>query len=351
MSNNKLIFWFLLQVILLAACAPQQPIMEGPTPIPTLIPVSVSLENIEPTQVTPQVIEGYPAGIPSAQAGLTLYNEHCAECHGVDGVGVVPNARNFSDVDYMRGETPGSFYLIITEGRRQDMPAFGDILSSDDRWDASFYVWRFSTNEEKLTNGESIYTDNCVACHGENGRSMILGAADLSDLRFMGDRSPSDLYLVITQGRGSMPAFQARLSQDERWDVIDYLYTFTYDPDISADEGLVTSPEAEPAQIETPQCAAYIDQANPNAWGDSEATAAGEAVYANCESCHGSDGKGRLPATPDFSSPSFKARLREKPSIYYCSVAEGLEAMPAYESILSESEIWQILTYIDTFSE
>jgi len=309
------------------------------------------LNNLEPTQAAPQVIEGYPAGIPSAESGRILYAEHCAECHGVDGVGVVPNARNFNDVDYMRGEAPGSFYLVITEGRRQDMPAFGETISSDDRWDVAFYVWRFSTSEDKLANGQQIYSENCIACHGESGRSMILGAADLSDLRFMANRTPSDLYLVITQGRGSMPAFQARLSQDERWDVIDYLYTFTYDPNVSASESEAPTSEPEPTQTVTTECAAYLDQTNIFTWGDSDAIASGEAIFANCEGCHGSDGKGRLPSTPDFSKPAFSAGMRDNPGKYYCIVAEGLNAMPAYKSSLSESEIWQVLTYLETFGQ
>ena len=70
-------------------------------------------------------------------------------CHGEDGNGVVPGARNFGDLDYMRGETPASFYTAVTEGRGE-MQGFLDTLTSDELWDVVFYVWRFSTDAEKL---------------------------------------------------------------------------------------------------------------------------------------------------------------------------------------------------------
>lgn len=253
---KTLTFWILLQPIIFAGCTPRQTEIEGPTPIPTLIPATMPSNDLQPTESAPQVVEGYPAGLPSAETGRILYGEHCAECHGADGNGVVPNARNFSDVDYMRGETPASFYVAITEGRGQDMPAFGELLSSDERWDVTYFVWAFSTSEEHLSDGQIIYTDNCSACHGEDGRSMILGAANFPDQRFMTSRSPSDLYIVTTQGKGSMPAWQARLNKDERWNVIDYLYTFSYDPYIGG-KVVVSTAIPEPTKTDRPECAYY----------------------------------------------------------------------------------------------
>jgi mono/diheme cytochrome c family protein len=228
----KILLGSIILIISLTACAPPQPLPAGPTPIPTLIPATIPPSNIKPTEVAIQVVESYPAGLPSASSGQDLYGVHCASCHGIDGNGLVPNARNFSDVDYMRGETPADFYVIITEGRQADMPAFGEELTSDERWAVVYYVWRFSTTADILQIGHEIYQSNCVSCHGEDGRSMILGAANFSDQRFMANKSPSDLYVSVTQGQGSMPAWQARLGQDDRWAVIDYIRTFTYAPQV-----------------------------------------------------------------------------------------------------------------------
>lgn len=345
---NILIFMLFLQAIIFAGCTPQQLQNEGPTPIPTLIPATIPSVGLEPTESAPQLVEGYPAGLPSAESGRVLYEQHCAECHGVDGNGVVPNARNFGDVDYMRGETPASFYVVISEGREQDMPAFGEVLSSDERWDVTYYVWNFSTTTENLIEGQGIYTANCVSCHGEDGRSMILGAANFSDPRFMANQSPSDLYIVVTQGKGSMPAWQARLEQEERWNSIDYIYTFSYIPK-GSDEVALATPVAEPTQANRPECAAYQTQTNPNGWDDLEAISAGEAVFSACRGCHGSDGTGQIPGILDFSNPTFQAELRDDSGLYFCSVAEGKNTMPPFKSSLNEEEIWQALTYIGTF--
>jgi len=121
----------LLASILLSACASPQVEALGPTPIPTLAPATMAPGGLEPEATPELVIESFPAGLPSAAKGQELYAQYCVECHGVDGNGQVPNARNFGDVDYMRGETPLDFYLAITEGvahieeGENEMPAFG----------------------------------------------------------------------------------------------------------------------------------------------------------------------------------------------------------------------------------
>ncbi|MGD2155401.1 MAG: c-type cytochrome [Anaerolineales bacterium] len=332
-------------MILLAACAPQRLLPEGPTPIPTLIPATLGAEALAPTPTARTVAESYPAGLPSAQDGQALYEEHCASCHGVDGQGEVPNSRDFSDVDYMRGETPVEFYNIISEGRGEGMPGFGEQLTSDQRWNLVYYVWRFSTSEEILRQGAEIYQQDCASCHGEDGRSMILGAANFSDHRFLANQSPSDLYVVVTQGEGSMPAWQARLSQDERWAVINYIRTFNYAPTIS---GEIPEIEPEPITTEAPraECEPYLDQTNPFAWDDAEAAAAGEAIYSSCAGCHGEEGTGSLPGIVDFTDPLFQNKLRQESGEVFCSTAEGINGMPAWKDQLSEEQIWQVLTYI-----
>ena len=278
---KMLAFWFLLLAIMIASCTPQQLQIEGPTPIPTLIPATMPPSNLQPTESAPQIVEGYPAGMPSSEAGRVLYDQHCAECHGLDGNGLVPNARNFADVDYIRGETPASFYIAISEGRGPDMPGFGTVLTSDERWDVTYYVWNFSTSEQSLAEGQNIYTDNCVACHGEDGRSMILGAANFSDSRFMTNQSPSDLYIVVTQGKGSMPAWQARLGQDERWNSIDYIYSLSYVPKEDQEVASATS-VPEPTQESKHVCFGTSLQVSVSHWVRHQSIR----IYCQCSVCH-----------------------------------------------------------------
>ncbi len=334
---------FLGMLPILTACAAPEGLPAGPTPIPTLIPATAPSNLQSAADVPTFTIQSYPARLPIAELGMPLYQSHCASCHGEDGNGVVPGARNFGDLDYMRGETPASFYAATTEGRG-DMPAFRDRLSSDERWDVVAYVWRFSTNAQTLALGETIYESNCTACHGPDGTGEVLGASDLTDLRLVDSQAPRDFYLVVTQGVGSMPAWQGRLSQEERWAVIDYLRTFSYEPGLEGE----TVSEIPPTTTPVPTACddSYLTQTNPFSWEDASAITAGQVLYDQaCAVCHGDDGLGAIPGTPDLSTSAAATRMRENSGEALCVLAEGKNAMPGWKETLSNDEMWQVLTY------
>jgi len=344
----RLLFLFIL-TLLMAACAAPRNLPVGPTSIPTLAPVTEPAK-LPGADATPSfAILSYPARLPSSALGQSLYQSHCTNCHGEDGKGVVPGARNFNDLDYMRGESPASFYTAVTEGRG-DMPSFQDKLSSDERWDVVFYMWRFSTSAETLALGMDLFNVNCAACHGEDGVGKVLGAADFTDLRFMDDRAPRDFYLTVTQGKGSMPAWQGRLSQDERWAVIDYLRTFSYDPSLPGETAVL--PTAQPTVTEVACSSTYLSQSNQFTWDDATAIAAGNTIYnQSCVICHGMDGSGALPGAPDLTTAEIQDELRTTSGEFLCTVAEGRGAMPGWKDTLSVQQMWEVLTYIGTFGK
>jgi mono/diheme cytochrome c family protein len=333
----SLLFW----LGLLGACAPPDGLPAGPTPIPTLIPIS---EEVEPAEVSEAsfALQSYPAELPSARQGAALYQEHCVECHGPDGTGVVPGARNFRDLDYMRGETPLYFYASVTEGRN-DMPAYNETLSSDERWDLVFYIWRLSTSPDVINAGSELYASNCSPCHGDDGSGDQLGSADFTDLREMDKLAPRDLYLTITQGRGSMPAWQSLLTQDQRWALIDYVRTFTYDPSLP-----VSVEPVEGGDGTVPSCEAGD---NPFAFDDAAAIQAGAAIFdGQCAACHGADGSGGLPNTPDFTTSTVNRELRSAPAAFYCILANGEGSMPGFQRTLKTDEMWQAITFLGSLS-
>ncbi len=339
-------------LLLLAACAAPGGLPTGPTPIPTLIPATEPASPLGATAAPSFAILSYPARLPSAALGQPLYQTHCAQCHGVDGKGVVPGARNFGDLDYMRGETPASFYAAVTEGRGE-MPSFRDTLTSDERWDVVFYVWRFSTRAETLARGRQIYETNCAACHGADGTGKVLGAADFTDLRLVDNRAPRDFYLIVTQGKGSMPAWQGRLSQDERWAVIDYLRTFSYDPALPGEAAGAPQPTATAAEGAASACdPATLAQSNPFAWDDAAAIAAGREIYRQaCAMCHGADGSGGLPGAPDFTAAQTQSALRTNSGQAFCVIANGRKAMPGWKETLTTEQMWQVLTFIASLAK
>ncbi|RMF38844.1 MAG: hypothetical protein D6759_00400, partial [Chloroflexi bacterium] len=211
-----------------------------------------------------------------------LYKDECATCHGEDGSGVVPNARNFGDVDYMRGQTPARFYVIITEGRNE-MPSFKDKFSDEERWNLAFYVWTFAVGGDTLEQGQAIFKQNCAVCHGEDGTGIVPNTPNFTDVSFVAQRSATDFFQVVTEGRGAMPAWQGRLSPEERWAVIEYVRTFAYEPVVKAATAAAPSTtgggEASPAPTEAPAA--------------SEATTLPAVFTQNgCTSCHGDKAQG-----------------------------------------------------------
>ena len=77
-----------------------------------------------------------------------------------------------------------------------------------------------------LARGAQVYRENCASCHGDLGRGngpMAAGLdpkpANLSDAAALSDASPLDFYRRVTIGvvGTSMPAFEGRLSADDRW--------------------------------------------------------------------------------------------------------------------------------------
>jgi mono/diheme cytochrome c family protein len=77
------------------------------------------------------------------------------------------------------------------------------------------------------------YNDHCASCHGANGDGKGDKAAGLwskpSDFRngrAMRSRTDGDLYWITTKGNWPMPAFENKLSDLERWQLVTYIRIF-----------------------------------------------------------------------------------------------------------------------------
>ena len=218
----------ILVLIALAACTTPQPLPKVPTAIPTLIPATLP----PPTTPTPRaafVGVTFPAQPPVAAAGQTLYQAKCAACHGADGKGKVDKARNFTDEDYLRGAVPVEFYQVVTQGK-ETMPAFKDQLSDDERWNVTFFLWSFSVKPAALAKGKTVFDANCAACHGADGKGVIPQARKLTDTEYIASNPATQFYQSVSGGKGIMPAWQDRLSADDRWAAIEYARAFAYQP-------------------------------------------------------------------------------------------------------------------------
>lgn len=111
----------------------------------------------------PLAVDAYPTTyqrppIPytatSIAAGQSAYREHCASCHGVSGAGDGPAAsglpRRPADLRarHTSDHTAGDLYWWLTHGiPKAGMPAFGDRLDDQQRWDLVNLVRTFAAAE------------------------------------------------------------------------------------------------------------------------------------------------------------------------------------------------------------
>lgn len=94
-----------------------------------------------------------------------------------------------------------------------------------------------------LVRGEAVYRANCASCHGSGGqgdgplaRSLDPPPANLSDAHALRDQSPLDYFRRISIGvvGTAMPAFESRLSPQDRWAVALYASLLRLPPDSGA---------------------------------------------------------------------------------------------------------------------
>ena len=152
----------------------------------------------------------------------------------------------FSDPDFYRANSP-----------YQAFQALGSTsLSESEKWDLVAYIWQLNTTAEALTNGKELFSQNCAACHGENGggngvfaddlaaageasmQSMdgntemaMQTPADFSDTQRMLGASPALLEgKILRGGMGTgMPMWGSIFTEDQIQDLVAYLYSFQFE--------------------------------------------------------------------------------------------------------------------------
>ena len=238
------------------------------------------------------LVIGYWAGateaggpnIPTAQSaqGQQIYQERCAACHGINGDGQGPGAerlfvkpRDFTRDEFKIKSTEGDEFpsredliKVIAEGMPgSSMPGWENVLSRAEMGAVADYVQTFGRffaqegygstiieipsredpSDESIARGRVLYEGDieCVKCHGETGRGDGPSAFELTDnagyviypadltqpWTFRGGADPDDIYLRLRTGlTGSpMPSFADALSEQETWDLVNYILSLSAD--------------------------------------------------------------------------------------------------------------------------
>jgi mono/diheme cytochrome c family protein len=98
------------------------------------------------------------------------------------------------------------------------------------------------TSEESIAKGKELYLErtkgNCVFCHGETGSGneanfprLRRKPADLTNKERMSAMTDGEVFWKMTKGiTGIMPAMEKRLTEEERWHVVNYIRTLAKEP-------------------------------------------------------------------------------------------------------------------------
>jgi DMSO reductase family type II enzyme heme b subunit len=233
-----------------------------------------------------------------------------------------------------------------------------------------------------VAEGAAVYIRNCVYCHGDNldGNGHFAPAfnprpANFTDPGTIAMLQEGYLFWRIAKGgpglpkestpwNSVMPAWENRLSEEEIWKVILYLYDETgYQP-----RRWETQASLSPL---LPRGENRGDRWARGLWGPAQAQAqqagdatAGKAVYdKKCALCHGPDGKGEGPGAAtldpkprDFTRGMYKIRTTASgqpptDTDLFRIITEGMigTSMPAWK-ILPEKDRWNLVAYLKTFA-
>ncbi len=88
-----------------------------------------------------------------------------------------------------------------------------------------------------LAAAKAVFQENCVQCHGEEGKGdgpeapmYSVKPANFSDAYMMREMTDGEIFYKITEGRMPMPSFKKRLTDEQRWQLVNYVKTFAPKP-------------------------------------------------------------------------------------------------------------------------
>ncbi|MBX3378298.1 MAG: c-type cytochrome [Phycisphaeraceae bacterium] len=86
-------------------------------------------------------------------------------------------------------------------------------------------IVKMAGDQQMLSVARSIFVGNCALCHGREGGGI--NGVNLTDDAYKNVKTVEDLYTVISKGAnmGAMPAWEQKLSKNERVILASYLMT------------------------------------------------------------------------------------------------------------------------------
>ena len=86
-----------------------------------------------------------------------------------------------------------------------------------------------------LKSARDVYADKCAHCHGDTGKGDGRDAnrydpapTDLTDSKKMNSATDGELFYKISEGKKPMPVFKNKLSEDQRWELVLLIRSFSH---------------------------------------------------------------------------------------------------------------------------
>ncbi|NOY51036.1 MAG: cytochrome c [Chlorobi bacterium] len=101
--------------------------------------------------------------------------------------------------------------------------------------DASKVTNPYAGDEQVTKDGETLFTQLCLVCHGKKGKGDGIGGMSLNPRpsnftkSAVQDQSDGALYWKITTGRPPMAAYETVLNDKQRWSLVNYIRKFKKD--------------------------------------------------------------------------------------------------------------------------
>lgn len=148
-----------------------------------------------------------------------IFTQNCAACHGPSGEGQAFAFPNLRDKDWQWGGSESAIEQTLRQGRQAVMIGWQNVIGDEGVSQVINYVKTLSPSVASTPDaqGEKLYQQYCIACHGAAGEgNAVLGAPRLADDIWLYGNSDVALRHTVAIGRnGVMPAFDKRLEDTQ----------------------------------------------------------------------------------------------------------------------------------------
>jgi mono/diheme cytochrome c family protein len=131
-------------------------------------------------------------------------------------------------------------FSLLTSGLLFPAKLFSSDAGKGNEWKAPERAAKkknpISADESSIAAGKVVYIKECLSCHGATGKGNGPAAKDLEkspgDLSNpkMWDQTDGAIFWKITTGRKPMASYEKLLTEEQRWNVINYTRTLAPKP-------------------------------------------------------------------------------------------------------------------------